>query len=145
MSLNRAIQIAIEAHEGQKDKADKPYITHAMRVMDRCKTEDEKIVGMLHDVVEDCSAKGWTLKRLEQEGFARNILLAIEAISQNVGESKADYIGRVKMNALATQVKINDLEDNMDIRRLPTITPDSLDRLNRYLVTYRELLNHSQV
>jgi len=53
MNLTRAIHIASEAHKNQKDKVGKPYITHVMRVMERCKSDDEKIVAVLHDVVED--------------------------------------------------------------------------------------------
>ena len=141
MNLNRAIHISTEAHKEQEDKVGKPYITHAMRVMERCKTNDEKIVAVLHDVVEDCSEQGWTLSRLQEEGFSPNILQAVQAISQNEGEPKADYIGRVKKNPLATRVKLNDLEDNMDIRRLPQITEKFVRRLNGYLKTYRYLLD----
>jgi len=51
--LDRAKAIATSAHEGQVDKAGKPYIEHPIRVMNMSKTMDEKIVGVLHDVVED--------------------------------------------------------------------------------------------
>lgn len=138
MNLTRAIHIASEVHKEQKDKVGKPYITHVMRVMERCKTEEEKIVAILHDVVEDTST---SLDDLRKEGFSEKILAAVEAITQNNGESKTAYIRRVKKNPLAIRVKLNDLEDNMDIRRLPKITDKDLKRLKRYLRIYKQLLN----
>lgn len=69
-TLERAIQIATEAHKGQLDKAGKDYIGHPLRVMEMGKTEDEKIVGVLHDVVEDGD---WTFEALEAEGFSKDV------------------------------------------------------------------------
>ena len=51
--LEKAIQIAVKAHEGQPDKAGAAYILHPLRVMQNLDTETEMIVGVLHDVVED--------------------------------------------------------------------------------------------
>jgi hypothetical protein len=51
--LEKAIQIAIEAHKGQKDKGGSPYILHLIRVMNAGETENEKICGILHDLVEE--------------------------------------------------------------------------------------------
>ena len=138
MNLSRAIHIATEVHKEQKDKVGKPYITHVMRVMERCKTEEEKIVAVLHDVVEDTTT---TLDDLRKEGFNEKILSAIDAITQRKKESKTDYIERIKQNPLATRVKLNDLEDNMDVRRLPKLADRDVKRLNKYLRTYRKLLN----
>ena len=64
-TLQRAIEIATHAHQGQLDKAGRDYIGHPLRVMEMGKTEDEKIVGVLHDVVEDTE---WTFEALEAEG-----------------------------------------------------------------------------
>jgi hypothetical protein len=50
------------------------------------------------------------------------------------------FIGRVKQNKTAINVKINDLQDNMDITRLTFITERDRVRLNKYLKAYRELL-----
>ena len=52
-TLGRAIEIAQEAHRGQVDKAGEEYIGHPLRVMEAGRTLEEKIVGVLHDVVED--------------------------------------------------------------------------------------------
>jgi (p)ppGpp synthase/HD superfamily hydrolase len=121
----------------KKAKLVKPYITHVMRVMERCKTEEEKIVAVLHDVVEDTSI---SIDDLRKERFSEKILAAVTAITQNKGESKTNYIKRVKKNPLAIRVKLNDLEDNMDVRRLPKITDWDVKQLKGYLRIYRQLL-----
>lgn len=137
MNLTKAINIAIVAHNDLEDKVGKPYITHVMRVMERCKTEEEKIVAALHDVVEDTST---SIDDLRKEGFSEKVLAAVIAITQNKGETKANYIERIRENPLAIRVKLNDLEDNMDIRRLPEISDTDVERLRKYLQIYRLLL-----
>ena len=67
-TLERAIEIAIEAHRGQRDKAGNDYINHPLRVMAAGKTTNERIVGVLHDVVEDSD---WSFERLMDEGFSK--------------------------------------------------------------------------
>ena len=52
-TLERAIALAAEAHEGQTDKAGAPYILHVLRVVLACPPGDAQIVAALHDVVED--------------------------------------------------------------------------------------------
>ena len=47
-SLQKAIEIATQAHAGQVDKAGNEYIGHPLRVMEMGSTEEEKIVGVLH-------------------------------------------------------------------------------------------------
>ena len=137
MNLTKAINIAIVAHNDLEDKVGKPYITHVMRVMERCKTEEEKIVAALHDVVEDTST---SIDDLRKEGFSEKVLAAVIAITQNKGETKANYIERIRENPLAIRVKLNDLEDKMDIRRLPEISDTDVERLRKYLQIYRLLL-----
>jgi (p)ppGpp synthase/HD superfamily hydrolase len=136
-TLERAIQIAVEAHRGQTDRVGVPYVAHLFSVMDRGKTLDEKIVGVLHDLVEDTS---WTLDDLRAEGFSENIIEAIRCISKITDdEDYEEYIERVKSNALAIKVKLNDLLDNMNILRYEQLTERDLKRLNKYLKVYKEL------
>ena len=84
MNLQRAIEIAVEAHTGQVDKAGNLYVLHPIRVMMSLDTEDEKIVGVLHDVVEDC--EGWTWDRLRSEGFSEKIIDALQSVSKRRDE-----------------------------------------------------------
>ena len=136
-TLERAIQIATEAHKGHLDKAGRDYIGHPLRVMEMGKTEDEKIVGVLHDVIEDT---GWTFEMLEAEGFSREVIEALKCVTKlSENENYDDFIERVKKNPLAVAVKINDLTDNMDIRRLPYLSDKDVKRLKKYLKAYKKL------
>ena len=135
-TLERAIEIAVAAHKGQLDKAGKEYIEHPMRVMAAGSSTDEKIVGVLHDVVEDSA---WTFEQLAAEGFAPQIIEALRCLTKLEGESYDKFIARVKCNALATAVKLNDLTDNMDIRRLPYLSDKDVKRLKKYLKAYKQL------
>ena len=136
--LNKAIKIATKAHEGQVDKAGRPYIGHPLRVMAMGTTEEEKIVGVLHDVVEDSD---WTFERLTAEGFFFEVVDALQCITKlSESEPYDKFIQRVKANPLSVKVKINDLTDNMDIRRLAYISEKDMKRLRKYLKAYKQLL-----
>ena len=136
-TLQRAIEIATEAHQGQLDKAGRDYIGHPLRVMEMGKTDEEKIVGVLHDVIEDTD---WTLERLAKEGFSDEVIAALKCVTKtSENENYDDFIDRVKKNPLAVAVKINDLTDNMDIRRLPYLSDKDVKRLKKYLKAYKRL------
>ena len=136
-TLERAIEIATEAHRGQFDKAGNDYIGHPLRVMAAGKTTEEKIVGVLHDVVEDTD---WTFERLAAEGFSAEVIEALRYVTRlSEKESYGKFIARVKENPLAVAVKLNDLSDNMDIRRLPYISDKDVKRLKKYLRAYKQL------
>ena len=135
--LDRAKEIARAAHEGQVDKAGKPYIEHPMRVMNMGKSMEEKIAGILHDVVEDSE---WTFEMLEKEGIPKDVMDALRCVTKLSEDEDYDhFIARVKTNPLAVKVKLNDLKDNMDITRLEEVTEKDLARLNKYIRAYRQL------
>lgn len=110
-TLQRALEIATQAHQGQFDKAGNDYIGHPLRVMEMGKTENEKIVGVLHDVVEDTD---WTFEALAAEGFSEEVIAALRCVTKlSENENYDDFIERVKKNPLAVAVKINDLSDKL--------------------------------
>jgi (p)ppGpp synthase/HD superfamily hydrolase len=136
-TLERAIQIATEAHRGQVDKAGNDYILHPLRVMELGNSLEEKIVGILHDVVEDTD---WTFERLADEGFSPTVLDALRCVTKlSEDEPYDDFISRVQANPLAIAVKLNDLSDNIDIRRLKTLTEKDFIRLQKYHKAYWRL------
>lgn len=135
--LEKALVIATKAHEGQKDKAGAPYIFHPIRVSNRCRRDEEKIVAILHDTIEDTDV---TPDYLLSEGFPKNIVEAVLSVTRNEGESYEDFVIRSKQNPIGRQVKIHDLEDNMDITRLHSLSEKDLERLNKYLKAYRVLI-----
>lgn len=139
--LNKAIKIADKAHKGQTDKYHAPYIAHVMRVMEYGKTLDEKIVGVLHDVVEDHPLE-FSLDYLRTEGFPEYIIFAISCLTKFDPEEDYDeFIKRTERSPLAVAVKLNDLRDNMDLRRVNReLTPKDIKRFNKYLKAYRYLI-----
>ena len=135
--LQRAIEIATKAHQGQTDKAGKPYIDHPLRVMRMGTTTEEMIVGVLHDVIEDTD---WTFDKLLAEGFSFEVVDALQCVTKLSEDEPYDqFIARIKVNPLAVKVKLNDLTDNMDIRRLVCITDKDVERLKKYLRAYKQL------
>ena len=113
--LSKAITLALKAHEGQVDKSGMPYAGHIMRVMAAGRTIDEKIVGVLHDVVEDTD---WTFDALLAEGFPVHIVDALRCVTKlSDNEPYDEFIERVMSNPLAIAVKITDLAYNMYILR----------------------------
>lgn len=134
--LNKAIKIAQKAHKGQTDKFGTPYIGHVIRVMNAGKTYDEKIVGVLHDVIEDCQEI--TLDHLLQEGFPNEIVFAIECLTKNPSDQDyTEFVKQTEKSPLAVSVKINDLQDNMNLTRFNRpMTEKDMNRLNKYLTAY---------
>lgn len=135
--LKKAIGIAREAHRDQKDKYGAPYINHVTRVMEAGDILEEKIVGVLHDIVEDTP---WTFEELLEEGFPESIVDAIRCVTKtNEHEDYEKFVDRTMKNPLAVRVKLNDLSDNMNIRRMPEIKSEDLPKLNKYLKAYHKL------
>lgn len=136
-TLEDAIALAVEAHRGQTDKAGEPYVLHPLRVMLRLETQEERIVAVLHDVAED-GAVG--LERLRGLGFPDRIVEALDALTRREGkETYAEYIERLSGNRMARRVKLADLEDNMDVRRLARIGEVEAERLARYRESWGRL------
>ncbi len=138
-SIERALQIATGAHEGQKDKHGQPYILHPLRVMSAVECEAEKVVAILHDVIEDTSV---TPEYLRREGFDEAILAALDCVTQRKGESYADYVVRCKGDQIGRRVKLADLEDNARLSRA-LVRPDRIEpdiaRQRKYLLAYKFL------
>jgi len=136
--LDRAIQLAARIHAGQKDRYGKPYILHPLRVMMNVKTDQEKIVAILHDVIEDSDLE---LKDLTEEGFSSKVVDAVECLSKRDGEAYQDYIKRVLPNPLARTVKLADLEDNMNLERVDHLEEKDYQRFARYHLAWLVLKN----
>ena len=133
-TLERAIEIARQAHVGQVDKGGADYIGHPLRVMEMGRTEDEKIVGVLHDVVEDSD---WTFEMLEEEGFAPEIIEALRCLTKlSKDEDYEHFMARVKSNKMAIKVKLCDLTDNLDSSRLANVTEEDIKRSRKYARAY---------
>jgi hypothetical protein len=138
-TIEKALQIAAAAHEGQKDKEGLPYVLHPLRVMQLVEGEQACIVAVLHDVIEDTRV---TLDDLRRAGFAQDVLDALVCVTHRKDESYADYVVRCKGNAIARRVKLADLADNTRLDRTilrPQRLRADLDRVRRYLLSYKFL------
>ena len=134
--IEEAIRIAVEAHRGQKDRAGAPYILHPLRMMFRMQTDAERMVAVLHDVVEDTD---WTLDDLRGRGFAEEVVAAVDHLTRRDDESYEEFVERAGRHPIARRVKIADLEDNMDIRRTGEVTEKDTERLTKYHRAWRRL------
>ena len=138
--LEKALFIAMTKHKDKVDKGGNPYILHPLRLMLKMDTPDEMITALLHDSIEDSDL---TIEELKNDGFPDTILTAVEFVTKRIGESYADFINRVKENPLALKVKIYDLEDNMDIKRISLLKDKDIERLKKYRKYWEELKHFS--
>ena len=127
--LEKALILAAKAHTGQVDKGGAPYILHPIRVMLACEGEKEKIVALLHDTLEDTALTAADLRR---EGFPAEIVQAVLCLTRRQGEDYMAYIARVCENPLAAEVKYADLQDNLDLSRIPNPTEKDFARIRKY-------------
>ncbi|MFN7140244.1 MAG: GTP pyrophosphokinase [Limisphaerales bacterium] len=134
--LERAIEIAMEAHRGQKDKNGQPYILHPLRMMMRASKAEEKMVAVLHDVVEDSD---WTLKDLKKEGFPRAVIEAVDHLTKREGEEYDDFVTRAASHPVARAVKLLDLEDNMNVLRFKKVDEKTLEKLSKYFNAWHRI------
>jgi (p)ppGpp synthase/HD superfamily hydrolase len=135
--FEKAIKIALKAHKGKTDKGGNPYILHPLRIMTSMDTLEEKITAILHDVIEDSDI---SVEYLTKHKFPESITNAITLLSKTKNQNYDDYIKEIKKNKLATKVKIADLEDNMNLSRLKSITEKDKQRLLKYKTAYNNLI-----
>jgi (p)ppGpp synthase/HD superfamily hydrolase len=141
--LEKAIAVALKAHEGKLDKSGKPYILHPLHLMMQMDTDEAQITAVLHDVVEDSDM---TLDDLARTGFSRDVLDALELLTHDKENVLyQDYIIGISSNDLARKVKLADLAHNMDQSRLPTpLTVRDEERLQRYQLAWETLTENQQ-
>jgi (p)ppGpp synthase/HD superfamily hydrolase len=135
-TLEDAIVLAAQAHRGQVGKNGEPYILHPLRMMARLDGEAERIVAVLHDVVEDTPH---SLDELRALGFSAEVVRAVDAVTRRPDETYEQFVERAATDPIARRVKLADLEDNMDVRRLQQVTEKDRERLERYLRAWRRL------
>ena len=131
MTLESAIILAVTRHSGQvtKDGGD-PYIIHPLRVMLRLSDDKSRKVGVLHDIIEDTNT---TLDELRELGLEEDEVIAIDALSRRKNETYPEFIERVAQNPLAKEVKIIDINDNLDEKRLAKLEPSHAEYFrNKY-------------
>lgn len=112
---NKAINIMYEAHKDQRDKEGLPYVFHPWHVAESMTDEIRCTVALLHDVVEDSNI---TLDNLTEAGFPPEVIEAVDLLTHKKDMDYAEYIRNISENDIAIDVKLADLEHNMDKSRL---------------------------
>lgn len=129
LSLIKAFFIMLNAHKGQRDKANKPYIFHPIKVALNVKGIKTKAVALLHDVLEDSD-----IYDISDFSFLDNEQIeALLLLTHKSNQEYFEYINNIKKNKLATMVKLSDLKHNSNLNRLKIITQKDIDRKNKYL------------
>jgi (p)ppGpp synthase/HD superfamily hydrolase len=136
-TLEQAIALAVEAHRGQMDKNGAPYILHPLRVMFRLEHDLDRIVGILHDVVEDTD---YTFEDLRRMGYAEEVITALDRVTRRDGETYDEFVTRSRAHPVSRRVKLADVEDNMAVRRMAVeLTQEDFERLKRYRRAWEKL------
>lgn len=138
--LEQAIKLVSIKHYGQKDKANKPYLFHLLYVMNNLDDLNAKIVGVLHDILEDTDI---TRNDLFNYGFSEEIVIAVEILTKPKNQKYMDYIENIKSNNIAKKVKLIDLKHNMDLTRLSKISDKDLKRTIKYIKAYKYLMKEN--
>ena len=139
-----AWQFARAAHAGQVDKAGNPYIGHVAGVAERLarmalevpswgaiERDEAEQVAWLHDVIEDTE---YGAPDLVGEGFSGGVVLGVLGLTKPpMPVGYADWIGMLgRYGDLAmVLVKLADVRDNADPRRLAVLEPEVRERLQR--------------
>ncbi|HRH76831.1 MAG TPA: hypothetical protein PK129_05730 [Cellvibrionaceae bacterium] len=127
--LEKALGIALIAHAGQKDKAGAPYILHPLRLMMTAEEPDTQVTALLHDVLEDSEL---TEDDLNQAGIPEHIAAAVAALTRQIDETYEEFIARIAEDPLARRVKILDIQDNLNLKRLKSVNKADLLRVTEY-------------
>ena len=110
-TIEDIIQIAVTAHDGQKDMIGDPAIQHVLAVGLMGENDLERKAGFLHDVVEDTDL---TIEDLRTDGVEEAVLAAVDLLTHRPGTSYEDYVKGIVAsgNETAIHVKLNDLRQN---------------------------------
>lgn len=139
--IYKAMEIATTLFEKDLDKGGMPYILHIIAVYTHVNTLNEKVVALLHDVIED---KEVTCQDLEEVGFPQNIIDDVFVLTRVKPIDYSDYINNIVANGsvVAMNVKLADLENNMDIARISNPTVEDYERIKRrYIPSHEKIMN----
>lgn len=135
-----AARLVTKEFAGLLDKAGQPYVFHLFTVAYRCKSLFDKVVALLHDIVEDTDI---TVDGLLAMGFWPEIVVNVDAISRRDNETRDDYYTRCMRHESATRVKIEDLGHNGEVERFDNPTPKNHATCARYRETRAKFIRHA--
>ena len=139
--IYKALEIVTTLFENDTDKGKMPYMLHIEYVYRHVSSMDEKIVALLHDVIED---KKVTEKDLLDVGFPKKIVDDVVILTRVKPIYYNDYIENLLKNGSpeALRVKLADVENNMDLTRIQNPTVKDVERVKkRYIPTHEKIMN----
>lgn len=137
--LFKTLELILKLFNGKVDKSGIPYVVHLMKVYEGVSDYNEKIVALMHDVLEDTDV---TFEDLKDFGYSEEILDMLSYLTKNKGEYYPDYIDRLisSNNIHVLNIKLSDLRHNMDISRIKNPSMNDYERINkRYLPAYNKI------
>jgi len=132
MNISATKTFVKQKFSGVTDLGGAPYYNHLLFVMNNTKSsnKEDKIIALLHDVVEDTSV---TLDELKSMGYSDYVVSGVDAITRRKGEAYSSYLSRVKAHKGAVVVKIADITHNSDLSRLKRkINSVDIKRIDKY-------------
>jgi (p)ppGpp synthase/HD superfamily hydrolase len=137
-ALEVAVELACRAHRGQRypSPEEEPYILHLFRVMLAVDGFRVRAVAVLHDVLEDTDVLA---EQLGAAGLPVDVVEAVVAITRRPGQSYQSYIEQVACDAIAREVKLADLADNLANNKRLSHAPEVVARIGRYEQAIRRL------
>ena len=133
---NKAVDIAYDAHHGQRDKAGRPYFLHVVHVAEQMNDEFSTCAALLHDTLEDTDL---TVEFLERE-FPREVVEAVKLLTHREGTDYFSYVRQVKRNPIARKVKLADLQHNLDGSRFSGCDETLIEEAQRRKAKYLKAL-----
>lgn len=126
----KAMKICFKAHRDQLDRSGLPYVFHSFHVAEGMTDEYTTATALLHDVAEDSDI---TLEDLSSEGIPENVIDALSLLTHDRAIPYLEYVRTLKSNDIAREVKLADLAHNIDLTRLDEITPEDIERKEKYM------------
>ncbi|MEV7613594.1 HD domain-containing protein [Streptomyces sp. NPDC089799] len=142
LTLAEVEALARAAHEGQTDKAGRPYAEHLAAVAEgvrvRGGSAEQQAAAWLHDAIED---EALSLTWLDSAALQPSVKAMVLAVTKRPGEPPADYAARILHTPGALLVKEADLAHNADPARLAVLDEATRERLTAKYAYMRSLLS----
>lgn len=132
--LDQIESLMIEVFFGKQDRAGAPYVFHLMRVATKQTTKVRKVLALLHDLFEDTDKEEQCLRDC---GVPESIIARVSLLTRRPEQSYEDYINQILTDLDCTYVKQGDLEDNMQVHRLPEFGRSEFQLMKRYHMAYQ--------
>lgn len=111
--VNKALRIAYDAHHGQVDKNNIPYIFHPVHLAEQMDDEISCCAALLHDVVEDTAV---TMEQLAG-AFPKEVIDVLKLLTHEEDVDYFTYVRAIKENPVAVKIKLADIAHNSDQTR----------------------------